>query len=106
MRKHRLLIVSLVVAVIGALSATWSVVQPTPGVTEANLQRLRFGLSENDVTAILGSPGAFKGRVAVFAEELTIREWREATVLRAAFDNQGSLVFAAIVISEKPPFSA
>jgi hypothetical protein len=108
MRKRRLLFAFLfAVALVAGLSSAWYLALPTPGVTEDNLERLRDGMSERKVAAILGGPGTFKGRdTNVFGDEFTVKEWREdALVVRGTFDKHGALLQAATVISDAPPYS-
>jgi hypothetical protein len=55
-RRRRLLLGAGVLAAAGLLGA-YAMVPPEPGVTPANCCRLRVGMKEQDVEAILGRPG-------------------------------------------------
>jgi hypothetical protein len=59
MRKRLLLAFGLVACLGLAALVAWHLWPPKPGVTEANFHRLRVGMSEEEVGAVLGGPGEF-----------------------------------------------
>src|SRR5689334_5221586 len=61
MRRRRLLLVAGVVLLLGlaALPVVWQALPPRQGVTPENFYRIRRGMTEQEVEAILGGPGAW-----------------------------------------------
>ena len=62
MKRRRVLLgvlATLGLALVGVAVALWAL-EPAPGVTEANVRRLRGGMSRDRVERLLGGPGAFE----------------------------------------------
>jgi hypothetical protein len=69
MRRRRLLLITLVTLVVAAI-AILVFRSPAPSLTEANYQKIRLGMTEQDVLALLGEPLAEGGRHRPFGDSV------------------------------------
>lgn len=100
MRRRKLLLGLSLLCVIGAsaLVTLWAL-RPTPGVTQENVDRLRFGMSPARVVAILGQP---EKRSSNSLAGSTMHWSRDTTKLRVVFtatDQSGRQALATVEIS-------
>jgi hypothetical protein len=54
MSRRRLLLIASLPLVVAVIVGVLAILPPRPGVTEANLARIKIGMGEQDVVAILG----------------------------------------------------
>jgi hypothetical protein len=102
MRRRRLLrgvgaATLLVVAGFGLL--VW-IMTPTPGVTWDNFHRLRLGMTEKDVSAILGAPSkTFEEKNRDGSKFIFSRYWRgEEVNISLVFSPQGQLIMGGSAV--------
>jgi hypothetical protein len=69
-----------------AASLVWSLVPPEPGVTAANYHRIKPGMSQTDIEAILGPPDEYRG---AFPAMQTARVWTGPRVKITIYFDQG-----------------
>lgn len=114
MTRRKLLCLSLPAALLLALGAAWWAARPPePGVTGANYQRLRLGMAQEEVEAILGPPNGTAPLAAGVREPSRWRYWAgpggEFIDIKYGADGTACLMFYREVRQARPlwtPWSA
>jgi hypothetical protein len=119
MRRRRLLLCVGVVACLGlAVGGFVWLTLPPPGVTRENYERIREGMSQADVEAVLGvPPGAYgRGGIAEIASSNSILvfdpSWRtecwagDTISIQVSFDTDGRVAWKSysVILREQETF--